>query len=137
MHRCPRDQSELKALKYNRREVLKCYTCDGLWLSKELITSVMNSYPKLPDSSQGSLICPNDKSKLFVLKHDGVEIDHCSKCKGIWLDGGEFQELLKKKYSSSSPSDYLSIKDLAIGIGTSGDLIFYVIAALISSISGL
>ncbi len=39
--------------------------------------------------------CPRCKNPLVVLELNNVEIDHCMKCHGIWLDGGELEILLE------------------------------------------
>ncbi len=38
--------------------------------------------------------CPVCDTPLIILELDNVEIDHCTKCNGIWLDGGELEILL-------------------------------------------
>jgi len=35
------------------------------------------------------------KEPMVVLELDGVEIDYCLSCKGIWLDAGELELLLE------------------------------------------
>ncbi|GEM_PF-1182688 len=37
--------------------------------------------------------CPNDNSDLHKEKYEGVEIDKCSTCGGIWLDAGELETI--------------------------------------------
>ncbi len=39
--------------------------------------------------------CPVCKSPLVILELNKVEIDHCTNCDGIWLDGGELEILLE------------------------------------------
>jgi Zn-finger nucleic acid-binding protein len=39
--------------------------------------------------------CPVCDSPLIILELNNVEIDHCTKCQGIWLDGGELEILLE------------------------------------------
>ncbi len=39
--------------------------------------------------------CPVCKSPLIILELNNVEIDHCTECHGIWLDGGELEILLE------------------------------------------
>ena len=38
--------------------------------------------------------CPIDKEPLLAVEYDGVEIDFCAACGGVWLDGGELELLL-------------------------------------------
>lgn len=38
--------------------------------------------------------CPLCDKPMIVLEIDRVEVDHCLKCKGTWLDAGELELLL-------------------------------------------
>ncbi|MFC1683711.1 zf-TFIIB domain-containing protein [Candidatus Zixiibacteriota bacterium] len=38
--------------------------------------------------------CPVCRQPMIVLELDEVEIDHCTSCRGVWLDAGELELLL-------------------------------------------
>jgi Zn-finger nucleic acid-binding protein len=38
--------------------------------------------------------CPDCKNAMITLELEGVEIDYCTSCGGIWLDAGELELLL-------------------------------------------
>ena len=38
--------------------------------------------------------CPIDGETLMMSERQGVEIDYCPRCRGIWLDRGELDKLL-------------------------------------------
>jgi Zn-finger nucleic acid-binding protein len=38
--------------------------------------------------------CPDCKNAMITLELEGVEIDYCTNCGGIWLDAGELEFLL-------------------------------------------
>ncbi len=38
--------------------------------------------------------CPIDGDTLMMSERQGVEIDYCPRCRGIWLDRGELDKLL-------------------------------------------
>lgn len=40
--------------------------------------------------------CPRCKAVMLIYELEGVEIDHCEECDGIWLDAGELEILLGK-----------------------------------------
>ncbi len=40
--------------------------------------------------------CPNDNETLLITERNGVEIDYCPKCRGIWLDRGELDKIMEK-----------------------------------------
>lgn len=37
--------------------------------------------------------CPVDKEPMMILEYEGVEVDYCDACHGIWLDAGELELL--------------------------------------------
>jgi Zn-finger nucleic acid-binding protein len=43
------------------------------------------------------LQCPRDQSKLTTTTFEGVEIDRCETCGGVWLDKGELEQLRQKE----------------------------------------
>ena len=40
--------------------------------------------------------CPVDNETLLLSERQGVEIDYCPKCRGVWLDRGELDKLLQR-----------------------------------------
>ena len=40
--------------------------------------------------------CPIDDSPLSVSSRDGVEIDFCPQCRGVWLDRGELDKIVDR-----------------------------------------
>ena len=47
-------------------------------------------------AGDSSMRCPRCTGKLVEVEFEGVLIDRCDNCSGIWLDPGEFAELVKK-----------------------------------------
>jgi Zn-finger nucleic acid-binding protein len=42
------------------------------------------------------MLCPIDQSELVITDRQGVEIDYCPKCRGIWLDRGELDKIIDR-----------------------------------------
>jgi len=40
--------------------------------------------------------CPVDNSTLLLSERQGVEIDYCPQCRGVWLDRGELDKLIQR-----------------------------------------
>ena len=40
--------------------------------------------------------CPNCEELLVMTERQGVEIDYCPKCRGVWLDKGELDKIIEK-----------------------------------------
>lgn len=46
-------------------------------------------------------LCPNDNSEMQKISREGVDIDICPTCRGVWLDRGELDKLLLKEREDS------------------------------------
>ena len=46
--------------------------------------------------------CPNCEETLVMADRQGIDIDYCPKCRGVWLDKGELDKIIEKSYSSQS-----------------------------------
>ena len=42
------------------------------------------------------LLCPACRVDLVMSDRNGVEIDYCPKCRGVWLDRGELDKILER-----------------------------------------
>lgn len=42
------------------------------------------------------MICPVDKTQLVITDREGVEIDYCPTCRGVWLDRGEIDKIVSR-----------------------------------------
>jgi Zn-finger nucleic acid-binding protein len=51
-------------------------------------------------AGESSMRCPRCTGTLVETKFEGIFIDRCDNCSGIWLDPGEFAELAKKDSSN-------------------------------------
>lgn len=40
--------------------------------------------------------CPNDNNTLVMTERNGVEIDYCPECRGVWLDRGELDKIIER-----------------------------------------
>lgn len=47
--------------------------------------------------------CPNCKdSTLAISERNGIEIDYCPECRGVWLDRGELDKILERSREASA-----------------------------------
>ena len=42
------------------------------------------------------MLCPVDGETLVMSDRNGVEIDYCPKCRGVWLDRGELDKIIER-----------------------------------------
>lgn len=47
--------------------------------------------------------CPIDGAELVMAERQGVEIDYCPTCRGVWLDRGELDKILDRAAEQSRP----------------------------------
>lgn len=45
--------------------------------------------------------CPICSVELVMSERQGIEIDYCPKCRGVWLDRGELDKIIEKSVLSS------------------------------------
>src|SRR3546814_7027374 len=53
-------------------------------------------------ASQG-MLCPVCKVTLSISERQGVEIDFCPQCRGVWLDRGELDKIIERSETAAPP----------------------------------
>lgn len=53
--------------------------------------------------------CPICEVDLVMSERQGMEIDYCPKCRGVWLDRGELDKIIEK--SESEPTQAMPINN--------------------------
>ena len=48
--------------------------------------------------------CPHCNINLAMSNKQGVEIDYCPECRGIWLDRGELEKIIERSTQDYGPS---------------------------------
>ena len=47
--------------------------------------------------------CPTCDVALAITDRQGIEIDYCPQCRGVWLDRGELDKLIERASASMAP----------------------------------
>lgn len=47
--------------------------------------------------------CPD--ATLVMTERQGVEIDYCPSCRGVWLDRGELDKLIERSATAAAPQE--------------------------------
>ena len=71
--------------------------------------------------------CPSCKIPLVMSDRQGIEIDYCPECRGIWLDRGELDKIIERSvnepqgnYQANQQPFHLSLsRDITKSIGRS------------------
>ena len=50
------------------------------------------------DKSESALglLCPTCRVSLTMSERQGIEIDYCPQCRGVWLDRGELDKIIER-----------------------------------------
>ncbi len=46
--------------------------------------------------------CPTCNVELSMTQREGIEIDYCPRCRGVWLDRGELDKIVERSATRSS-----------------------------------
>ena len=49
------------------------------------------------------MLCPVCQVELAMTERQGIEVDYCPKCRGVWLDRGELDKILERSASEEQP----------------------------------
>ena len=58
----------------------------------------------MSDDAPGMLVCPKCRAAMRTYERNGVHVDHCDGCRGIFLDRGELERLIdaeEQRYGTS------------------------------------
>lgn len=50
------------------------------------------------------LLCPTCRVNLTMSERQGIEIDYCPQCRGVWLDRGELDKIIERSEGTSAPA---------------------------------
>lgn len=48
--------------------------------------------------------CPIDGTQLVMSERQGIEIDYCPTCRGVWLDRGELDKIIERNAADNTPA---------------------------------
>lgn len=96
---CPRDGNPLELIGQDGGQAMGCRLCGGLWIAKyQLDGQVAPSTSRMlfhgGAGRPTSMRCPVDGGLLFEFEINGILLDRCNHCGGLWFDSGELKALL-------------------------------------------
>ncbi len=50
------------------------------------------------------LLCPTCRVNLVMSERQGIEIDYCPQCRGVWLDRGELDKIIERSETAAAPA---------------------------------
>jgi Zn-finger nucleic acid-binding protein len=126
MIKCPRCEAKLRATVVDEISIDECPTCKGIWFDHDelrqakdltepdlvwLDFDIWKQEEKLQPKA-GGLTCPKCQTPMCSLAYEGTQvvIDCCGKCKGIWIDKDELENIvisLDEQANRMSAKQYL------------------------------
>lgn len=108
--KCPNDNTELHKALFYTVEVDYCPLCLGIWFDKDELVQAKNAKDEnlnwldvdLWRDKVGfevmrvSKYCPACRTGLRQVRYDEskTKVDFCRMCQGVWLDRGEFKQII-------------------------------------------
>lgn len=99
-HCCPHHADALVRNRIDAIDTWRCERCEGVWLPSAIVSRVVGEAPRWPqraDTSATDLRCPDDGTQLRAVDADGIELDLCPHCHGLWLDRDELAHIVRRK----------------------------------------
>lgn len=53
-------------------------------------------------TTHDGMLCPVCKVDLVMSERQGIEIDYCPKCRGVWLDRGELDKIIERSATEAA-----------------------------------
>jgi Zn-finger nucleic acid-binding protein len=123
---CPVCKDAMVVLELRDVEIDYCFGCEGIWLDAgelEMLIDDAEKARKLLDSFNIDKNCTEEKRKCPICSKKmlkvvvGIDkpqllIDSCEKKHGIWFDGGELQDILKRAQLDSDSKIQTLLADM-------------------------
>ncbi len=112
-----------------------CESCKGFWFDKgelyDLVDVALKSLPIPSDATKSSRYCPKCDGNMYTFKYPQTYcyIDMCEKCKGIWLDPKELEEIKTVRGALKKEG---SLEEVIAPEGVKGSLLNFVNSAISS-----
>ena len=104
---CPRDKTRLEPKIVKGHQIQTCKMCFGVWIDKDAYKAAkklegedpLNKEisPPSKEIDTAGIKCPLDGYRMDIKKVHDVNIDICTLCESIWLDGGELKMIINNK----------------------------------------
>jgi Zn-finger nucleic acid-binding protein len=125
---CPKCHQALTPVAVGRIRIDRCPQCGGSWYDRDELRvlkdresggtyswihfDLWKDREKFRAREQQRYSCPKDGQPMTTVHYgdSSVAVDVCGRCKGMWLDKEEYDEVisyLEEKVDSSSAGDYL------------------------------
>lgn len=114
---CPKCNAPMRAEEINGVPANSCRGCGGRWLEVPMIEhlgelsaearltrdALIRTFASLHDAEtrKTEIACPTCTSTLEACDHEGIELDFCCRCRGLFVDAGEMEHVAEKNASAT------------------------------------
>ena len=56
------------------------------------------------ETEVAAMACPVCRVPLAMSDRQGIEIDYCPQCRGVWLDRGELDKIVERSTADAAPA---------------------------------
>lgn len=107
---CSNNHGKLEKVLFHNVEVDYCPDCLGVWFEQDELRWAKDEKDKQLnwldvdlwrdkgkfEISRSRRVCPSCRMPLYEVDYDDskIKVDLCNLCKGIWLDRGEFKQIM-------------------------------------------
>jgi len=137
MLKCPKCGADTEEFEYAGIGVMldRCVKGDGFWLDKgelDKVQIMMEYYKRIIEpvstaAGSGESVtekdCPICKKKMIEKENEGVAIDICPSCGGVWLDKDELYQIIEKRETQFSQEERKGINPQEVKQGIQTDMV--------------
>jgi Zn-finger nucleic acid-binding protein len=76
--------------------------------------------PMRTDADVAAMQCPVCRVPLAMSDRQGIEIDYCPQCRGVWLDRGELDKIIERSVTQAPAASPASAPQPAAPLHQSG-----------------
>lgn len=123
---CPRERTPLREQRAGRVNVDVCPNCHGTFVDGIELRRVVGddqlalALSGLRGAAGEPMDCVACERPMYFDTIDGIELDHCVDCLGVWLDAGEVERLAARTLSTiaraRAPKLDAVLRDVAVGL---------------------
>jgi len=109
---CPRCGVPMYVVERGGETLDTCRKCGGIWFDPTELDdlvgkgSAVELLISISDQLKGEgLLCPDCDRGMVTKEVYGVYVDHCTDCKGVWMDAGETEKVWELDARTKNPFD--------------------------------
>ena len=140
MLRCPVDGFPLGPQAIGSASIAVCEKCSGIWFTREALLHPSVDPAALPRASRTPIpptgrrrkfaSCPVCRRSLLPERVEGIDIDRCVHCAGVWLDPGEYDAVRHRIESTHLSREHQERSGSGMGFPNVGDGVEIVLGLL-------